>query len=200
MNLRQGRRRHRLSSPSDDENHHAGPTVEAVWKAFGYRGRCCRILDTLHRRRPPMPGRVPAASDSATTLSHPIFNGLTAARPSWCATCAAWPPTAIIALDRSMIPLGSCTMKLNAATRDGAGELARAGQRMHPFAPLDQTVGLPATIIDRTGTHAGWPRSPAYAAVSLQPNSRSAGRAGRPAGHPVLPPQPGATVGSATCA
>ena len=76
-----------------------------------------------------------------------------------------------IALDRSMIPLGSCTMKLNAAT-----ELIPVTwpgfSDMHPYAPVGQAEGymrlisdLEAWLADITG----------YAAVSLQPNSGAQG-------------------------
>ncbi|HSH41987.1 MAG TPA: aminomethyl-transferring glycine dehydrogenase [Arenicellales bacterium] len=76
-----------------------------------------------------------------------------------------------LALDRSMIPLGSCTMKLNATTEMVPitwPEFAR----MHPFAPLDQAAGyrelcgqLEQWLCACTG----------YAAVSLQPNAGSQG-------------------------
>ena len=76
-----------------------------------------------------------------------------------------------IGLDTSMIPLGSCTMKLNAASEmlpitwpEFSG--------IHPFAPVDQTDGyqqifreLEAMLCEITG----------FAAVSLQPNSGAQG-------------------------
>jgi glycine dehydrogenase len=76
-----------------------------------------------------------------------------------------------LALDRSMIPLGSCTMKLNATTEMIPvtwPELAR----IHPFVPLDQAGGhleiisdLERWLCEITG----------YDAVSLQPNAGSQG-------------------------
>ncbi len=76
-----------------------------------------------------------------------------------------------LALDRTMIPLGSCTMKLNATaemipiTWEGFG-------RVHPFAPLDQIGGyvelierLQSYLVEITG----------YDRVSLQPNAGSQG-------------------------
>lgn len=76
-----------------------------------------------------------------------------------------------IALDRSMIPLGSCTMKLNATSEMepiGWPEFAD----MHPFVPLDQAEGylemisqLEAWLASITG----------YDAVSVQPNSGAQG-------------------------
>jgi glycine dehydrogenase len=76
-----------------------------------------------------------------------------------------------IALDRSMIPLGSCTMKLNAAaemepvTWPGFAEL-------HPFAPADQTEGYAELI---GGLQDALAEITGYDAVSLQPNAGSQG-------------------------
>lgn len=76
-----------------------------------------------------------------------------------------------IALDRSMIPLGSCTMKLNATT-EMIPITWRTFAMMHPFAPLEQTQGyqqlfedLEAMLCEITG----------FDAVSLQPNAGSQG-------------------------
>jgi glycine dehydrogenase len=76
-----------------------------------------------------------------------------------------------VALDRAMIPLGSCTMKLNATTEmepvtwPGFADI-------HPFAPLDQAEGyleLIHELEDMLGEMTG------YDAVSLQPNAGSQG-------------------------
>ena len=76
-----------------------------------------------------------------------------------------------IGLDTSMIALGSCTMKLNAATEMMPVTWERFG-RVHPFAPVDQVEGyaeifrdLEAALAEITG----------FAAVSLQPNSGAQG-------------------------
>jgi glycine dehydrogenase len=76
-----------------------------------------------------------------------------------------------IGLDTSMIPLGSCTMKLNAASEMLPITWPEFG-RIHPFAPVDQTEGyqqifreLEAMLCEITG----------FAAVSLQPNSGAQG-------------------------
>ena len=76
-----------------------------------------------------------------------------------------------VALDRSMIPLGSCTMKLNATT-EMEPVTWPAFASIHPFAPLDQAAGyvdlirqLEAWLVEVTG----------YDAVSLQPNAGSQG-------------------------
>lgn len=76
-----------------------------------------------------------------------------------------------IALDRSMIPLGSCTMKLNATT-EMLPISWDAFSNMHPFAPADQTEGYKHLITDLERmlcTITG------YDAVSLQPNSGAQG-------------------------
>lgn len=76
-----------------------------------------------------------------------------------------------LALDRTMIPLGSCTMKLNAATEMESVTWPEFGQ-LHPFAPSEQTLGsrqlikeLSDWLVAITG----------YDAVSLQPNAGSQG-------------------------
>jgi glycine dehydrogenase len=76
-----------------------------------------------------------------------------------------------IALNRSMIPLGSCTMKLNATAEMIAITLPGFAD-IHPFAPADQTVGY-LTLISRLES---WLcAATGFAAVSLQPNAGSQG-------------------------
>ena len=76
-----------------------------------------------------------------------------------------------IALDRAMIPLGSCTMKLN-ATSEMIPVTWPAFGALHPFAPADQAEGyaLLAADLERMLCAAT-----GYAAVSLQPNAGSQG-------------------------
>ena len=76
-----------------------------------------------------------------------------------------------LALDRTMIPLGSCTMKLNSVTEMEAVTWPEFAS-LHPFAPVDQSVGsrkliaqLSEWLVAITG----------YDAVSLQPNAGSQG-------------------------
>ncbi|HEX8910722.1 MAG TPA: aminomethyl-transferring glycine dehydrogenase subunit GcvPB, partial [Humisphaera sp.] len=76
-----------------------------------------------------------------------------------------------LAMDRTMIPLGSCTMKLN-ATAEMMPITWPEFADVHPFAPEDETVGyraligqLESMLVDITG----------YDAVSLQPNAGSQG-------------------------
>lgn len=76
-----------------------------------------------------------------------------------------------VGLDTSMIPLGSCTMKLNAAA-EMLPVTWQEFSRMHPFAPLEQAKGyteifndLERTLCEVTG----------FAGMSLQPNSGAQG-------------------------
>ena len=76
-----------------------------------------------------------------------------------------------LAMDRTMIPLGSCTMKLNATTEMQAISWPEFA-RIHPYAPVDQVAGyheligdLERMLCEVTG----------YDAVSLQPNAGSQG-------------------------
>ena len=76
-----------------------------------------------------------------------------------------------LALDHSMIALGSCTMKLNAATQMIPVSWEKFG-RMHPFAPDSQTKGY-RTLVDELQTMLK--AITGFAAVSLQPNSGAQG-------------------------
>ena len=76
-----------------------------------------------------------------------------------------------IALDRAMIPLGSCTMKLN-ATSEMIPVSWPEFSKIHPFAPKDQLQGykeliedMEKMLVDLTG----------YSKISLQPNAGSQG-------------------------
>ena len=76
-----------------------------------------------------------------------------------------------LALDRTMIPLGSCTMKLNATSEMLPVTWPEFGQ-IHPYAPSAQTVGYRAMIHE---VEAMLVAATGYAAVSLQPNAGSQG-------------------------
>ena len=76
-----------------------------------------------------------------------------------------------IALNRSMIPLGSCTMKLN-ATAEMIPITFPGFSDIHPFAPPDQTRGYDL-LIERLS--AWLANATGFAAVSLQPNAGSQG-------------------------
>lgn len=76
-----------------------------------------------------------------------------------------------LAMDRTMIPLGSCTMKLNATTEMLAITWPEFAN-IHPHAPDDQTAGYRELISELEGWLA---ECTGYAAVSLQPNAGSQG-------------------------
>jgi glycine dehydrogenase len=76
-----------------------------------------------------------------------------------------------IGLDTSMIPLGSCTMKLNAAT-EMLPVTWEHFSRLHPFVPVDQAQGYKEIIGELECALAGLT---GFAAVSLQPNSGAQG-------------------------
>ena len=105
----------------------------------------------------------------STYLSHPVFNTYKSetSMMRYLRTLA----DRDLALDRTMIPLGSCTMKLNAATEMEAVTWPEFSS-LHPFAPADQSKGsrllidqLSKWLVEITG----------YDAVSLQPNAGSQG-------------------------
>ena len=105
----------------------------------------------------------------STYLSHPVFNTYKSetSMMRYLRTLA----DRDLALDRTMIPLGSCTMKLNAATEMEAVTWPEFSS-LHPFAPADQSKGsrllidqLSKWLVAITG----------YDAVSLQPNAGSQG-------------------------
>ena len=117
------------------------------------------------------PARVVAIENArkSSFLTHPIFssNRSETSMMRYLRTLA----DRDLALDRTMIPLGSCTMKLNAATEMEAVTWPEFSS-LHPFAPAEQSSGsrqliqeLSDWLIAITG----------YDAVSLQPNAGSQG-------------------------
>ncbi len=137
--------------------------IEIVWSAFGIDGDV-GYLD-VHVRDP----RPVKYRRDTPALQHPIFTAYHSETDL--VRYMRQLVNRDIALDRSMIPLGSCTMKLNAATEMEPvswPELAR----IHPFAPVGQTVGYQRMIdeLERWLTEIT-----GYAAVSLQPNSGAQG-------------------------
>jgi glycine dehydrogenase len=113
---------------------------------------------------------IPAASVRKTSfLEHPVFN--TYRSETAMLRYLRKLSDKDIALDRSMIPLGSCTMKLN-ATVEMEPITWTEFANIHPFAPLHQAQGylrmireLESYLVEITG----------YDAVSLQPNAGSQG-------------------------
>src|SRR3954453_6902276 len=137
--------------------------VEAVWRAFG--GKLC-YADVELTARETLP--VELRRDSAF-LIHPVFH--THRSETELLRYMRKLSDRDLALDRAMIPLGSCAMKLNATTEMIPLSWPEFGS-LHPFAPRAQADGYHALfarlqkwLCDITG----------YDAVSLQPNSGAQG-------------------------
>ncbi|MFN2307615.1 MAG: aminomethyl-transferring glycine dehydrogenase [Paracoccaceae bacterium] len=136
-------------------------TIEAVWRAFG--------IDRADEDYAPhyqMPDSLIRQSDY---LTHPVFhmNRAETEMMRYMRRLA----DRDLALDRAMIPLGSCTMKLNSAA-EMMPVTWDSFSLLHPFVPKDQAQGytqmiedLSAKLCDVTG----------YAAISMQPNSGAQG-------------------------
>ena len=124
----------------------------------------------LHGRKDVAEPMVPGwLARTSSFLTHPVFN--THRSETQMMRYIRTLERKDIGLDHSMIPLGSCTMKLNAATEMRPVTWQQVGQ-IHPFAPADQAEGyrqifteLEAALCTVTG----------FAAVSLQPNSGAQG-------------------------
>ena len=137
-----------------------GPQVAAVGRALGV------TVDPTRTDGAALPEALQRASDY---LTHPVFSQHRSetAMMRYLRLLA----DRDLALDRTMIPLGSCTMKLNAVAEMEAISWP-AFTDVHPFAPEDTTEGsrqlvtdLERWLADITG----------YAAVSVQPNSGAQG-------------------------
>ena len=111
----------------------------------------------------------PALRRSSVFLGHPVFN--THHSETEMLRYIRSLADKDLALDRSMIPLGSCTMKLNASS-EMVPISWPAFAHMHPFAPVDQLEGY--RLLDEQLR--GWlAQATGYAGVSLQPNAGSQG-------------------------
>jgi glycine dehydrogenase len=122
----------------------------------------------------PRPGRVSGALPACLTrtsefLTHPVFSSHRSetAMLRYLRRLADMD----IALDRSMIPLGSCTMKLNAAAEMEPITWPEFAQ-LHPFAPADQASGYLELI---RGLEEWLTEITGYDAVCVQPNAGSQG-------------------------
>jgi glycine dehydrogenase len=137
--------------------------IEAVWRAFGGKLSYAEIEIGVREA-------LPAELKRATAfLTHPVFH----AHRSETELLRYMRKLSDrdLALDRAMIPLGSCTMKLNATAEMIPLTWAEFGS-LHPFAPAEQAKGYHALfkrlekwLCDITG----------YDAISLQPNSGAQG-------------------------
>ena len=138
-------------------------TIEAVWRAFG---GTLAYAEVEARRSDALPAEL---KRTTAFLTHPVFH----AHRSETELLRYMRKLSDrdLALDRAMIPLGSCTMKLNATTEMIPLTWPAFG-KLHPFAPREQAKGYHALfarlekwLADITG----------YDAVSLQPNSGAQG-------------------------
>ncbi|HXS51568.1 MAG TPA: aminomethyl-transferring glycine dehydrogenase [Usitatibacter sp.] len=139
--------------------------VEAILAVFSVDGAAPRVEDLG-----PVPDAIPEPLVRASSfLAHPVFHRHRSETEMM--RYLRRLADRDVALDRSMIPLGSCTMKLN-ATSEMVPVSWREFAHVHPFAPADQWPGYARLIADleeRLAVATG------YAAVSLQPNAGSQG-------------------------
>jgi glycine dehydrogenase len=138
-------------------------TVHRVWRAFGVDAVARNLRTKIEAA---LPNALRRTSD---ILVHPVFRTYHSETQMlrYLRTLA----DRDLALDRTMIPLGSCTMKLNGTTEMMPITWPEFAN-LHPFAPADQAEGyaelfaeLEAALCEITG----------YDAVSLQPNAGSQG-------------------------
>jgi glycine dehydrogenase len=140
--------------------------VEAIWRAFGgaidERVRDALFADTANA----LPSGLARTSKF---LEHPTFNRYHSETEMlrYLRRLA----DRDIALDRAMIPLGSCTMKLNATSEMIPVTWPEFGQ-IHPFAPQEQAQGYAELVAELERMLCA---ATGYAAVSLQPNAGSQG-------------------------
>ncbi|MGH8050342.1 MAG: aminomethyl-transferring glycine dehydrogenase [Arenimonas sp.] len=136
--------------------------IEAVWRAFGGSLNYSDIANNN--------SAIPAdLTRKGSCLKHPIFSRYRS--ETELLRYMRKLSDRDLALDRAMIPLGSCTMKLNATAEMIPVTWPEFGA-LHPFAPADQATGyyelfddLKKWLVEITG----------YDAVSLQPNSGAQG-------------------------
>jgi len=140
--------------------------VEAIWQAFGGTAAGGAPADLFALAADALPEPLRRAS---SFLTHPTFNRYHSETEMlrYLRRLA----DRDIALDRAMIPLGSCTMKLNATSEMIPVTWPEFGA-LHPFAPADQAAGYHELVADLERMLCA---ATGYAAVSLQPNAGSQG-------------------------
>ena len=140
--------------------------VEAIWRAFGDDRPQAGLEPLFASVGDALPDAVRRVSPF---LTHPTFNRYHSETEMlrYLRRLA----DRDIALDRAMIPLGSCTMKLNATSEMIPVTWPEFGA-IHPFAPADQTQGYREIVDDLEHMLCA---VTGYAAVSLQPNAGSQG-------------------------
>ena len=141
--------------------------VELLWRIFAGEGKALPDFAALEGSAPDL--IPPALRRTSAYLTHPVFN--THHSETAMLRYIRQLSDKDLALDRSMIPLGSCTMKLN-ATSEMIPITWPEFAHIHPFAPADQRQGY--AELDRQLRR--WLSSiTGYADVSLQPNAGSQG-------------------------
>ena len=141
--------------------------IELLWSIFAKPGQALpKVADFEKGIEPLIP---PELRRTSAFLTHPVFN--THHSETAMLRYIRSLSDKDLALDRSMIPLGSCTMKLN-ATSEMIPITWPEFANMHPFAPADQQRGyaeLDQQLRDWLCQATG------YAGISLQPNAGSQG-------------------------
>ncbi len=141
--------------------------IELLWRIFSSDSAALPSIDALDASAPDL---IPAdLQRSSAFLTHPVFNSYHSEHEML--RYLRQLADKDLAMDRTMIPLGSCTMKLNATAEMIPITWPQFGN-IHPLAPAEQTGGyrelidsLEAMLVDITG----------YDAVSFQPNSGAQG-------------------------
>ncbi len=141
--------------------------IQLLWRIFAQDGQPLPTFEAFENGVEPL---IPAhLRRSSAYLTHPVFN--THHSETGMLRYIRQLSDKDLALDRTMIPLGSCTMKLN-ATSEMIPITWPEFAHIHPFAPADQLQGyqaldeqLRAWLCQATG----------YAGISLQPNAGSQG-------------------------
>ena len=141
--------------------------IALLWSVFAKDGQTLPTFDPFEKGVEPL---IPAAlRRTSAFLTHPVFNMHHS--ETGMLRYLRQLSDKDLALDRSMIPLGSCTMKLN-ATSEMIPITWPEFAEVHPFAPADQLAGyaeLDAQLRQWLCAITG------YAGVSLQPNAGSQG-------------------------
>ncbi len=153
------------------DNHHVGmsvdetttaPYIEALFEVFGIEGSVTGLEDARS-------GLPEGLTRDSEFMTHPVFHSYRSETEML--RYLRKLQHRDMALDRTMIPLGSCTMKLN-ATVEMLPVTWPEFADIHPFVPLDQAAGYMELI----GELEGWlAELTGYDAVSLQPNAGSQG-------------------------